>query len=115
MANPINLKLWEIAHVEAEKVYSKPSAYKSAFIVKKYKELGGQFKGNKTKEGLVRWFKERWRNQHDHEGYEHKNDIYRPTIKVNNHTPKTIEELSKKQIQKAKRTKSKGRRVKKFA
>jgi hypothetical protein len=114
MSEPTDLKLWEVAHVEAEKVYSKPSAYKSAYIVKKYKELGGKFVGKKTKEGLTRWFKERWRNQHGHEGYEHANDIYRPTVKVNAHTPKTISELTKAQIQKAKRTKSKGARVKKF-
>jgi hypothetical protein len=115
MSEPINLKLWEIAHIEAEKVYNKPSAYKSAYIVKKYKELGGKFKGNKTKEGLVRWFKEQWQNQHGNEGYEHNNDIYRPTVKVNNHTPKLMSELNKSQIKKAKRTKSQGKRIKRFA
>jgi hypothetical protein len=31
----------------ADKIYSKPSAYKSGYIVKKYKELGGTYSGDK--------------------------------------------------------------------
>lgn len=114
MSVPTNKKLWKKAHLIAEKVYDKPSAYKSAFIVKKYKELGGKFSGTKTQEGLSRWLKEKWMNQHGKTGYQHKNDIYRPTIKVNKHTPTLLQDLTKKQLTKAKKIKAKGKRVKKF-
>ena len=44
---PINKKLYaEIKQVADEK-YKTHGAYKSAWIVKKYKELGGKYKGKK--------------------------------------------------------------------
>jgi hypothetical protein len=115
MPEPLDKKKWESARKAADKIYLKPSAYKSGYIVKKYKELGGTFKGEKKKStGLPRWFAEKWVNQHGHVGYKHKNDVYRPSKRITKKTPTTWTELSKKQIEKAKRTKSAGKRVKKF-
>ena len=116
MAEPANKKKWELAKKEANKVYKKPSAYKSGFIVKKYKEMGGTFKAT-TKAGidsrpLKRWFEEKWTNQHGTVGYTHKNDVYRPTKRVTSKTPRTWSELPKKVVDKAKRSKSKGKRAK---
>lgn len=112
---PSNLVLWKRAHKEADKIYSKPSAYKSGFIVKYYKNNGGKFASAKQKnDGLSRWYKEKWTNQHGTVGYKHKDDIYRPSIRVSKNTPVTWKELSKKRITKAKRSKSKTGRVKKF-
>ena len=47
--NILNPKLYEKAKKEADKVYSRHSAYKSMFISKKYKELGGKYKTTKKK------------------------------------------------------------------
>ncbi len=115
MAEPNDLAKWTKAKKEADKVYKRPSAYKSGFIVKRYKELGGTFKNKKpVNKGLKRWFDEKWVNQHGHEGYQHKNDVYRPSKRITKKTPTTWSELSQKQIEKAKRTKSKGKRVNRF-
>lgn len=46
-----------------QKYGEKSSLYRSAFIVKKYKELGGKFKGKKPSEkaGIKRWIEgEQW-------------------------------------------------------
>lgn len=74
----------------ADVIYKKNSAYKSGFIVKKYKEMGGQFYDNDEKP-LKNWFKERWYDINDNKGY----PVYRPLIKVNNKTPLTVNEIDK--------------------
>jgi hypothetical protein len=125
----LNVDLYNKAKAEADRVYSKPSAYKSGFIVKKYKELGGEFSGikpKKTKSGklkkdsadsvpLARWFAEDWQNQKRRPGYEKKGDVYRPTRKITSKTPATYEELTTGQIKKAMKKKKKRGRVDKFA
>ena len=62
-----------------------------------------------SKKGLNRWFKEKWKNTRDEIGYKYKNDIYRPTKRITKATPITYEELSAKDIKKARRTKYKKR------
>ena len=57
---------------------------------------------------------EEWKNQRGETGYKYKNDIYRPTIRINNNTPTTFNELTKDQIIKAKKEKATKGRVKKF-
>lgn len=117
MPEPVDKKLWHRAKKMADKVYDKPSAYKSGYIVKKYKESGGKFLNARSRgasAGLTRWFKEKWVNQHGTVGYKHKDDVYRPSKRVTRETPRTWAELTKKQIERAKRTKSKGKRIKKF-
>ena len=100
----------------------KHSAYKSGLIVKYYKELYKQkhkstdaYKGDKKQtKGLSRWFDEKWRNQRGEVGYKKKGDIYRPTKRVTKDTPKTHNELSEKDKQKAMKEKKEKGRVKKF-
>jgi len=46
----------------ADDKYKKHSAYKSAFIVKTYKDLGGRIDESKSKGGLKRWVNEGWKN-----------------------------------------------------
>lgn len=73
----------------ADETYKKPSAYKSGFIVKKYKELGGTYSGEKPdKTGIARWFKEEWK---DVAGLDY--PVYRPTKKVTKNTPLTPSEI----------------------
>ena len=100
----------------------KHSAYRSGLIVKKYKEeyvkkynRNDTYIGDKPKlSNLQRWFLEDWKNQRGETGYKYKTDIYRPTIRINNNTPTTFDELTKDQIIKAKKEKATKGRVKKF-
>lgn len=107
-------ELYEVAKEVANQKYKKPSAYKSGFIVKLYKALGGRYQGTKPTKGLTKWFLEDWKNQRGTTGYKFKSDIYRPTKRVSKTTPKTFSELTEKEIEKARREKAKKGRVKKF-
>jgi len=60
MSTPNDLKLYQQVKLLADKTYKKPSAYKSGFIVKEYKRLGGTYSGDIKNVGLTRWFKEKW-------------------------------------------------------
>ena len=105
--NDIKDKVW--------KMYDKPSAYRSGMLVKLYRESGGRYSGDKTKNApLNRWFNERWVNQRGEVGYTYPSDIYRPTVKVNSKTPTTFQELTTKEIERARREKAKDGRVDKF-
>jgi hypothetical protein len=88
MPTPKNQKLYNQVKHLADKLYSKPSAYKSGFLVKKYKELGGEYLDDKKPKNLKRWFKEDWEDI-GHKEY----PVYRPTKRVNKKTPLTIQEI----------------------
>ena len=72
------------------------------------------YKSSKATSNLKRWFDEKWTNQRGEIGYKNKSDVYRPTIRINNKTPTTFNELTKTQIIKAKKEKEKTGRVKNF-
>ena len=91
------------------------SAYRSSLLVKTYKERGGTYKGKKNDNtGLTKWHREKWTNQRGETGYKNKSDVYRPTVKVNDKTPTAFNELTKKQIEKARQEKARTGKVKKF-
>ncbi len=100
----------------------KPSAYRSGLIVKTYKteyynkhNNNNAYFGPKPKlSNLRRWFDEEWRTDTGNIGYNKKDDIYRPTIRVNKDTPTTLSELTKDQIIRAKKEKATTGRVKRF-
>ena len=103
--NILNLKLYEKAKKEADKVYSRHSAYKSMFISKKYKELGGKYKTTKKKSGRKdNRTKEEWiqvipyltKGEKIVCGLDNKkNKVCRPLKRINSNTPITINELLK--------------------
>ncbi len=122
MPIPTDNKLYEKIKTEVFQKYTKPSAYRSGLLVKKYKEEyikkhgnNNYYKGNKQTSNLKRWFDEKWMNQRGEVGYKKKGDIYRPTIRVNDKTPTTFNELTKNQIIRAKEEKAKTGRVKLFS
>jgi hypothetical protein len=88
MPIPINLELYNIVKKEADRIYSKPSAYKSGYIVKEYKKRGGEYSGKKTNTGLTRWYKEQWKDI-GNKSY----PVYRPTKRITKDTPLTAEEI----------------------
>ena len=93
MSTPSNMNLYNKAKKIADKVYEKPSAYKSGFIVKKYKELGGGYNDNKSEKPLKRWFQEKW-SDIGNKDY----PVFRPSVKVNKKTPLTIKEIDTKNL-----------------
>jgi hypothetical protein len=98
MPTPLNKKLYESVKAEADRIYSKSSAYKSGWIVKTYKKLGGTYKEDGKPQNLKRWFKdEKWININPllgKTGY----PVYRPTIRANKNTPLTVSEIDKKNL-----------------
>ena len=90
----LNPHLYERAKQIADSKYSKPSAYKSGFIVKTYKELGGKYADDGKPKNLKRWFKEQWADV-GHDLY----PVYRPTIKVSLKTPKLVSEINPLHLQ----------------
>lgn len=95
MPTPIDKQLYEKVKKDADKVYSKPSAYKSGYIVKKYKELGGRYQDDKQPRALKRWFQEGWTDVGNKEY-----PVYRPTKRINKSTPLTVSEIDPKNLQK---------------
>jgi len=65
MPTPKDTALYEMVKKEADEKFDKPSAYKSGWLVKTYKERGGTYSGAKPKKGLTRWYKEKC-NQTNH-------------------------------------------------
>lgn len=116
---PKDLNLYDIAKKKADDIYKKPSAYKSGYIVKLYKNLYTEKYGDndayigpkQPTKGLSRWFAEDWRNQRGEIGYSKEGDIYRPTKRITEDTPVTIQELTPQQIKAAQLQKKKIGRV----
>jgi hypothetical protein len=103
MSIPKNMKLYEEVKAYADTVYKKPSAYKSGFIVKTYKQRGGTYEGNGERP-LDRWFKEKWS---DVGGKAY--PVYRPTKRISAKTPLLASEINtvnlREQIQKKQKIK----------
>ena len=104
MPTPANPELYAQAKRIADETYKKPSAYKSGFIVKKYKELGGKYRDDKKPKNLKNWFREDWKDVVTHTmpdgtvmaGATHgpsSYPVFRPTKRVNKKTPLTVSEI----------------------
>jgi len=77
----LNQELYDLVKREADKVYDKPSAYKSMYIQKQYKLKGGQYADDNKEKKLKRWMKENWT---DIGGLDY--PVYRPTKRVTRNT-----------------------------
>jgi hypothetical protein len=95
MPTPNDKKLYNLVKLEADAKYKKPSAYKSGYIIKRYKSLGGTYADDNKPKELKRWFKERWTDI-GHKDY----PVYRPTVRINSNTPLTASEVDKNQLKK---------------
>lgn len=87
--------LYKLAKDIADKKYKKSSAYKSGFIVKKYKEIGGTYSDDNKPKNLKNWFREEWKDIGN--GIY---PVYRPTKRVNKNTPLTINEIEPQNLKK---------------
>ena len=75
MPKPNDKELYEKIKKEITNKY-KPSAYRSGFLVKKYKEEyykkhknNNAYSGDRQNSNLKRWFSEKWTNQRGEIGY----------------------------------------------
>lgn len=91
----IDKELYNLVKQHADEVYEKPSAYKSGYIVKTYKKLGGRYQDDNETKNLKRWFKEKWTDI-GNESY----PVYRPSVRVSKHTPLTVDEIDKTNLKK---------------
>ena len=114
MSEPVNKALYEKAkRMASEKFTSPTGAYRSMWIVRKYKELGGTYSGKKSSSKLERWRREGWVDLNQPKkggGYErcgHKNtqnDKYplcRPSKTISQDTPRKYQDISDDRIRKA--------------
>ena len=122
MNRPVDIKLYNKTKKIIYKKYPKHSAYRSGILVKTYKKkflnkygTKKSYHGKKYKKrGIGRWFLEDWRNQRGKVGYKYNTDIYRPTKRITKKTPVTINELTKKELKRARRIKGQKKRVNRF-
>ena len=100
---PIDTGLYEKAKKIVYSQYTKPSAYRSGALVKKYKELGGRYKDTQPKKKTIddkplkRWFKEEWADINP-DKTKSSYPVYRPTKRITEKTPKIASEIPKKRI-----------------
>jgi hypothetical protein len=89
-----NPQLYNLAKKEADKIFTKSSAYKSGFIIKSYKDMGGTYTDDNKPKNLKRWFKEEWKDI-GNKDY----PVYRPSKKISKtKTPLLPDEIDKKNL-----------------
>lgn len=122
---PLQPKLYAQVKRDADTIYAVPSAYKSGWIVKTYKSLGGQYAEGGKQHSLGRWFQEKWvdLNRRRPDGSyppcgrpsasSGPYPLCRPSRRVSSKTPATVQELPKKSLKRAQHQKAKapGRHV----
>ena len=72
MAIPTNKTLYDKVKKDIYEKYPKHSLFRSALIVKKYKELGGEYRDKKQESKIDKWFNQKWVSVND---YYHDNKI----------------------------------------
>jgi hypothetical protein len=92
---PIDTKLYNKVFKEADKVFEKPSAYKSMWIQREYKKQGGTYTEDGKERKLERWADEEWKDV-GNKDY----PVYRPTKRINKDTPLTVAEISPSNLKK---------------
>jgi hypothetical protein len=125
MSIVLDLKLYNhVKKLADTKFQSKTGVYKSSWIVSNYKKLGGKYGGKKPeKDGLSRWYKEKWANlnkktkngDYNQCGRKNMNDDYplcRPLLRISKDTPKTVKELTVESINKAIKAKKNSKYIK---
>lgn len=124
----LNIDIYKKAKKIADEKHKKHSAYKSMFLIKTYKDLGGRIEEPK-KSGTKKWLKEKWVNLTpiatgkiksvknapkcgEKAKNQKKPSICRPSVKVDKKTPQLAQSYSKSQLKKALDTKKKGKVIK---
>jgi len=122
MPAPADPRLYELIRRRVYRRYPRHSAYRSGRLVQEYKAAyraegrrGPAYLGRPSnRAGLRRWFAEEWRNQRGGVGYAGRSDVYRPTKRITAATPLTFGELTRAELERARRAKSLTGRVRRF-
>jgi hypothetical protein len=88
MPTPTDPSLYAHVKKRADQIYAVPSAYKSGWIVRTYKSLGGEYADDARPRTLRRWFREKWTDI-GRQSY----PVYRPTRRISKATPLTVSEI----------------------
>ena len=96
MPIPQDKALYARVKKEADEKYDKPSAYKSMWIVKTYKQRGGTYLEDGKEKKLDRWRREKWVDVAKQDQY----PVLRPTKRISKDTPLTVKEISTKELNK---------------
>jgi hypothetical protein len=96
---PSDLELYEKVKKNINKIYSKPSAYRSMAYIKEYKRLGGKFIADSKPRNLTRWMQEKWKDVNPSKS-KTSYPVYRPTVRINKKTPLTANEISISELKK---------------
>jgi hypothetical protein len=122
MSIPKDKKLYNNIKTMANSVFdNNKGIYRSMWIVKKYKQMGGEFENKEKNSDVDRWISEKWidlnqpiKKDNKIVGFEKcgtkntKNNLYplcRPSKRINNKTPKLYQELNKNAIEEANKKK----------
>jgi len=109
MPTPTDPELYEKVKRKIMKSYKKNSAFASGAIVKEYKQRGGRYIEDGKERNLERWFQENWIDVNpllgitDDDAY----PLFRPTVKVNENTPKLVQDIPVKVLKKQYKLKQK--------
>ena len=121
--DPSDKKLYNNIKKKIYKEIPTHSAYRSGHVVKsytkafakKYSNKKSPYKNcNRKKSSLKRWMDEDWTNQRGKVGYKYKSDVYRPSKRINKHTPLTHKEITNKELKRARRIKGSKGRINRF-
>jgi hypothetical protein len=103
--NVLNPVLYRKAKTEADVKYARAGLYRSAWMVKRYTELGGKYSGKPSSQGIKRWLdKEEWisvipylRDRKIVKCGSADGELIacRPMVRANDKTPITLPELLK--------------------
>lgn len=88
--------LYELVKQYVNSIYKKNSAFRSLAYQKYYQALGGRYGEDYEERKLSTWLKEKWSDISNLKEPHYK--VYRPTIRINEHTPLTINEIDKKNL-----------------
>ena len=88
-------ELYDRVKQHASTIYPKSSAFRSGWIVKTYKSLGGTYSQDNKPKKLKTWFKERWQDVGNKEY-----PVFRPTVRINKNTPLTVPEIDPDNLRK---------------
>lgn len=106
MPRPLDPDLYERARRAVDRIYSKPSAFRSGAIVKLYKRLGGRYADDHRPKNLARWFEEKWRDVNPRKT-KTSYPVFRPTVRVNSRTPLTVNEVDPRDLSQKSKLKQK--------
>ena len=108
MPRPLNPELYERVRRAVDRIYKKPSAFRSGAIVKLYKHFGGRYADDHRPKNLARWFKEKWQDVNPHKT-KTSYPVFRPTVRVNSRTPLTVHEVDPSDLRRKSKLKQKFR------